>query len=142
MGAVRGGSSRQAIAARPAHVVLSPRLGSRDADLLPGDRARRPAGCYRALPGLEPGHSVILPQLLGWTGVVAAQSASESYFLAFLVGLHVATALALMLPTQTFLVISPILNWGVIGALLWFSTWYTRRSERRVVAEAIEVQTA
>ncbi|HEY5172702.1 MAG TPA: VC0807 family protein [Acidimicrobiia bacterium] len=52
------------------------------------------------------------------------------------------TALALMLPTQTFLVISPILNWGVIGALLWFSTWYTRRSERRVVAEAIEVQTA
>ena len=52
------------------------------------------------------------------------------------------TALALTLPTQTFLVISPILNWGVIGALLWFSTWYTRRSERRVVAEAIEVQTA
>jgi len=39
---------------------------------------------------------VILPQLLGWTGVVAAQSASESYFLAFLVGLHVATALGLM----------------------------------------------
>src|SRR5674476_910958 len=96
MGAVRGGSSRQAIAARPAHVVLARRLGSRDADLLPGDRARRPAGCYRALPGLEPGHSVILPQLLGWTGVVAAQSASESYFLAFLVGLHVATALALL----------------------------------------------
>ena len=55
MGAVRGGSSRQAIAARPAHVVLSPRLGSRDADLLPGDRAQRPAGCHRALPGLEPG---------------------------------------------------------------------------------------
>jgi undecaprenyl-diphosphatase len=39
---------------------------------------------------------VILPQLLGWTDVVAAQSASESYFLAFLVGLHVATALALI----------------------------------------------
>jgi hypothetical protein len=96
MGAVRGGSSRQSIAARPAHVVLAPRLGSRDAELLPGDRARRPAGCHRALPGLGPGHSVILPQLLGWTGVVAAQSASESYFLAFLVGLHVATALALM----------------------------------------------
>src|SRR5450759_3517744 len=55
MGAVRGGSSRQAIAACPAHVVLSPRLGSRDADLLPGDRARRPAGCHRALSSLEPG---------------------------------------------------------------------------------------
>jgi undecaprenyl-diphosphatase len=39
---------------------------------------------------------VILPQLLGWTDVVAAQSAQESYFLAFLVGLHVATALALL----------------------------------------------
>jgi undecaprenyl-diphosphatase len=41
------------------------------------------------------GHSVILPQLLGWNDIVAAQSASESYFLAFLVGLHVATASAL-----------------------------------------------
>jgi undecaprenyl-diphosphatase len=39
---------------------------------------------------------VILPQLLGWTDVVAAQSAPESYFLAFLVGMHVATALALL----------------------------------------------
>jgi undecaprenyl-diphosphatase len=32
-----------------------------------------------------------------WTNVVAAQSAPESFFLAFLVGLHVATALALLL---------------------------------------------
>ena len=39
---------------------------------------------------------MILPQLLGWTDVVAAQSAQESYFLAFLVGLHVATAIALL----------------------------------------------
>src|SRR5450759_2445330 len=96
MGAVRGGSSRHSIAARPAHVVLAPRLGSRDAELLPGDRARPPAGCPRAFPCLEPGHSAMPPQLLGWTDVVGAQSASESYFLAFLVGLHVATALALL----------------------------------------------
>jgi undecaprenyl pyrophosphate phosphatase UppP len=41
------------------------------------------------------GHSVILPQLLGWTAVVAAQSAT-AYCLAFLVGLHAATALALL----------------------------------------------
>ena len=41
------------------------------------------------------GHSVILPGLFDWTNVVAAQSAKESLFLAFLVGLHVATALAL-----------------------------------------------
>jgi undecaprenyl-diphosphatase len=42
------------------------------------------------------GHSVILPALLGWDSLVRAQSASESFFLAFLVGLHVATALALL----------------------------------------------
>jgi len=42
------------------------------------------------------GHAVILPKLLGWDDVVAAQSAPESFWLAFLVGLHVATALALL----------------------------------------------
>lgn len=52
------------------------------------------------------------------------------------------TALALTLPTETFLVVSPILNWGVIGALLWFSTSFTRRSERRVAADAGEAETA
>ena len=53
-------------------------------------------GVTELFPVASLGHSVILPQLLGWTDVVAAQSASESYFLAFLVGLHVATALALL----------------------------------------------
>ena len=53
-------------------------------------------GVTELFPISSLGHSVILPQLLGWTDVVAAQSASESYFLAFLVGLHVATALALI----------------------------------------------
>jgi undecaprenyl-diphosphatase len=53
-------------------------------------------GFTELLPVSSLGHSVILPQLLGWTDVVAAQSAQESYFLAFLVGLHVATALALL----------------------------------------------
>jgi undecaprenyl-diphosphatase len=53
-------------------------------------------GFTELLPVSSLGHSVILPQLLGWTDVVAAQSAQESYFLAFLVGLHVATALALV----------------------------------------------
>ena len=54
-------------------------------------------GVTELFPVSSLGHSVILPQLLGWTGVVAAQSASESYFLALLVGLHVATALALVI---------------------------------------------
>lgn len=53
-------------------------------------------GFTELFPVSSLGHSVILPQLLGWSGVVAAQSAPESYFLAFLVGLHVATALALL----------------------------------------------
>ncbi len=53
-------------------------------------------GVTELFPISSLGHSVILPQLLGWDDVVAAQSASESYFLAFLVGLHVATALALL----------------------------------------------
>jgi undecaprenyl-diphosphatase len=54
-------------------------------------------GITELFPVSSLGHSVILPQLFGWTDVVAAQSAAESYFLAFLVGLHVATALALLL---------------------------------------------
>ena len=53
-------------------------------------------GVTELFPVSSLGHSVILPQLLGWTDVVAAQSAAESYFLALLVGLHVATALALV----------------------------------------------
>jgi undecaprenyl-diphosphatase len=53
-------------------------------------------GVTELFPISSLGHSVIVPQVLGWTDVVAAQSASESYFLAFLVGLHVATALALV----------------------------------------------
>src|SRR6266567_391373 len=53
-------------------------------------------GVTELFPISSLGHSVILPKLLGWDDVVAAQSATESYFLAFLVGLHVATALALL----------------------------------------------
>lgn len=53
-------------------------------------------GVTELFPISSLGHSVILPQILGWSDVVAAQSASESYFVAFLVGLHVATAFALI----------------------------------------------
>ena len=58
-------------------------------------------GITELFPISSLGHSVILPQLLGWTDVVAAQSAPESYFLALLVGLHVATALALVVFYRT-----------------------------------------
>ena len=53
-------------------------------------------GVTELFPVSSLGHSVILPKLLGWDEVVAAQQADESFFLAFLVGLHVATALALL----------------------------------------------
>jgi undecaprenyl-diphosphatase len=39
---------------------------------------------------------VLLPAWLGWDGIVNAQSANESFYLAFLVALHVATACALL----------------------------------------------
>ncbi|MGO9180835.1 MAG: undecaprenyl-diphosphate phosphatase [Candidatus Limnocylindrales bacterium] len=53
-------------------------------------------GVTELFPVSSLGHTVILPKLLGWNDLVAAQSANESFFLAFLVGLHVATALALL----------------------------------------------
>jgi undecaprenyl-diphosphatase len=42
------------------------------------------------------GHSVLVPAWLGWDSLVKGQSAEESFYLAFLVGLHVATAVALL----------------------------------------------
>jgi len=41
-------------------------------------------------------HSVLVPELLGWDNLVNGQSANESFYLAFLVGLHCATAVALL----------------------------------------------
>lgn len=53
-------------------------------------------GVTELFPVSSLGHSVLIPALLGWHQVVASQSAQESFYLAFLVGLHVATALALL----------------------------------------------
>ncbi|HXJ64761.1 MAG TPA: undecaprenyl-diphosphate phosphatase [Actinomycetota bacterium] len=41
--------------------------------------------------------AVILPTVLGWDNLANAQAQPESFFLAFLVGLHVATATALLI---------------------------------------------
>ena len=54
-------------------------------------------GVSELFPVSSLGHSVLFPALFGWDNVVKAQSQSESYFLAFLVGLHVATATALLI---------------------------------------------
>ncbi|HEV7685739.1 MAG TPA: undecaprenyl-diphosphate phosphatase [Acidimicrobiia bacterium] len=53
-------------------------------------------GVTELFPVSSLGHSVLVPGLLGWNNLVGAQSADESFYLAFLVGLHVATALALL----------------------------------------------
>ncbi len=54
-------------------------------------------GITELFPVSSLGHTVLLPGLFGWDNLVKAQSQTESFFLAFVVGLHVATALALLL---------------------------------------------
>jgi undecaprenyl-diphosphatase len=53
-------------------------------------------GVTELFPISSLGHSVLIPALFGWDGLVQGQSADESFYLAFLVGLHVATAVALL----------------------------------------------
>ncbi len=54
-------------------------------------------GITELFPISSLGHSVLVPAFLGWDTIVGAQSAHESFYLAFLVGLHVATAIALLI---------------------------------------------
>ena len=54
-------------------------------------------GVTELFPVSSLGHAVLFPSLFGWNDLVAAQSQPESFFLAFVVGLHVATALALLI---------------------------------------------
>ncbi len=53
-------------------------------------------GVSELFPISSLGHTVILPRLFGWQNVWAVESDPESYWLAFVVGLHVGTALALV----------------------------------------------
>jgi undecaprenyl-diphosphatase len=53
-------------------------------------------GVTELFPISSLGHSVLLPAVLGWDTLVRGESANESFYLAFLVGLHVATALVLL----------------------------------------------
>jgi undecaprenyl-diphosphatase len=53
-------------------------------------------GVTELFPISSLGHSVLVPALLGWHDLVKGQSGQESAYLAFVVGLHVATALALV----------------------------------------------
>lgn len=53
-------------------------------------------GVTELFPVSSLGHAVLLPQLLGWTDLQGAASKSESFYLAFIVGLHVGTAIGLL----------------------------------------------
>jgi undecaprenyl-diphosphatase len=53
-------------------------------------------GITELFPVSSLGHSVLIPELFGWHDLVKSQDASESFWLAFIVGLHVANALALL----------------------------------------------
>ena len=50
-------------------------------------------GVTELFPVSSLGHGVLLPGLLGWHNLVSSQSQAQSFFLVFLVGLHVGTAL-------------------------------------------------
>lgn len=54
-------------------------------------------GVTELFPVSSLGQAVILPTIFGWDRLVKAQSQPESFFLAFVVGLHVATATALLI---------------------------------------------
>jgi undecaprenyl-diphosphatase len=54
-------------------------------------------GVTELFPISSLGHSVLVPGWLGWNNLVGTESADESFYLAFLVGLHLATALALLI---------------------------------------------
>ncbi|MEI7479800.1 MAG: undecaprenyl-diphosphate phosphatase [Actinomycetes bacterium] len=77
-------------------------------------------GVTELFPVSSLGHSVILPKLFGWDNIVVQQSESESGYLAFLVGLHCGTALAL--------IVFYFQDWKDIIAGLWTST-KTRKIE-------------
>ncbi len=54
-------------------------------------------GVTELFPISSLGHSVLLAWLFNWHGILADQSKSESFFLSFLVALHVATGIALLI---------------------------------------------
>ena len=53
-------------------------------------------GVTELFPVSSLGHSVLVPAWLGWDEIARAQSAGESFYLAFVVALHVGTAAALL----------------------------------------------
>jgi len=53
-------------------------------------------GVTELFPVSSLGHGVLVPALFGWHNLVSSQSANQSFFLTFLVGLHFGTAVGLI----------------------------------------------
>lgn len=53
-------------------------------------------GITELFPVSSLGHSVLVPGWLGWDKLVGGEAANESFYLAFLVGVHLATGVALL----------------------------------------------
>jgi undecaprenyl-diphosphatase len=53
-------------------------------------------GVTELFPVSSLGHGVLVPALFGWHNLVSSQSVKQSFFLVFLVGLHVGTAVGLI----------------------------------------------
>jgi undecaprenyl-diphosphatase len=77
-------------------------------------------GVSELFPVSSLGHTVLFPTLFGWHSVVAAQSNTESFWLAFVVMLHVGSAIGLLIYFWR--------DWlAIISA--WCRTLVTRRIE-------------
>ena len=74
-----------------AHLALEPNLSYFQAIFM---------GLLQGVTELFPisslGHGVLFPALFGWHNLVSDQEGQQAFFLTFLVGLHVGTALGLM----------------------------------------------
>jgi undecaprenyl-diphosphatase len=76
-------------------------------------------GVTELFPISSLGHTVLLPTLFGWSGLVKAQSEPESFWLAFIVMLHVGSAIGLLVYYRR--------EWAEIIA-----AFFTTLSKRRV----------
>ena len=77
-------------------------------------------GVTELFPISSLGHTVLFPTLFGWNRLVAAQSQSESFWLAFVVMLHVGSAIGLLIYYRN--------DWVVI-VRAFFATLVKRRAE-------------
>jgi undecaprenyl-diphosphatase len=66
-------------------------------ELLPGRGAGFAQGVTELFPISSLGHTVLFPTLFGWHALVRSQSDPESFWLAFVVMLHVGSALGLLI---------------------------------------------